>query len=76
MKQLIYTINNKNYVLFEASFPEVDQAQDLIERSHELGGILQRFDIKYSGIFSKRSELSILIPEENARKFSSIQNVD
>lgn len=76
MKKLIYTINNKNYVLFEASFPMTSQAENLIERAHELGGIIQGFDVKSTGFFSKRCELSFLIPEENSRKFSSINNID
>lgn len=70
-KKVIYEINNKKYVLFEQNFPfDEEEIEFIVDVVRDNNGIIQKCDIKNSSLFSKRAEVSMLIPEENALKFS------
>lgn len=68
-KKLIYEVNNKKYLLFEIVRSDISLIEDLIDDAKDLGGIIQKYSVIKTGVFSSMAELSVLIPEEKALRF-------
>ncbi len=68
-KKVIYEVNNRKYLLFEVVTSDMSTCEDIIDNAKDLGGIIQKYSVVKTGVFSSRAELSILIPEEKALKF-------
>lgn len=70
--KLIYTINGKNYLLFEVKVNSAT-AEGLLEGITKHGGILQSYD-KNTGFWETKHHLKFLIPEENIMSFSNYKS--
>ena len=71
-QKLIYTINGKNYLLFEVKVNS-HTAERLLEGVSKHGGILQSYD-KNTGFWETKHHLKFLIPEENIMSFSNYKS--
>jgi hypothetical protein len=68
-QKLIYTINGKNYLLFEVKV-DSSTADNLLDAVTKYKGILQSYD-KNTGFCETKHHLRFLIPEENIMAFSN-----
>ena len=68
-QKLIYTINGKNYLLFEVKV-DSSTADNLLDAVNKYKGILQSYD-KNTGFCETKHHLRFLIPEENIMSFSN-----
>lgn len=73
MEQLIYEINKKKYLLFSVLVLNKNQSTRMLENIKKYDGIIQSYNTKEQTSFwdSKKLLMNVLIPEENAIKFSN-----
>jgi hypothetical protein len=70
MEQIIYKVNDINYMLFSMVCKTSSQADKINKKIEKFNGIIQSYDIKesfWNGILVK---IKVLIPEQNAILFS------
>jgi hypothetical protein len=70
MEQIIYKVNDINYMLFSMVCKTSSQADKINKKIEKFNGIVQSYDIKesfWNGILVK---IKVLIPEQNAILFS------
>lgn len=72
MKQLIYEINSKKYLLMQALCTDKEDVLELNSTLEKLNAIPQGIEkMKRGGFFSKPYLLmNVLVPEENIEKFN------
>lgn len=71
MKKIIFEIDNRKYLLFDAEI-NMASGKSFMEAIQENNGIIQSNKINQGGWITKPTmAVSVLIPEENAVKFSN-----
>ena len=71
MKQLIYEINSKKYLLFELPIVNREESKKIEKAIKNCDGIIQGATIMSFGFWTRIPVLNVLIPEENIKTFSN-----
>lgn len=71
MEQIIYKVNNINYLLFSAVCKTKTQATRFTERIKKHNGIIQAYDVEESFWNGTKVSVKVLIPEHLAISFSN-----